>query len=504
MIASTNNLIQFQRSSFASYKSSELLVLPYWCEQNKPILATDHLAAPSIPAFHPQDFSGQLNEWLLLYPFSAESSSQRLGLLGLGEREGLSDKELSQERLRRCFASLVKVTREKKLTHIAIALFPHPTLTEYDLIEAICEGLLLANYSYQRYKSGKKVVPLTAVTLIGASSALLKQVLKALLPTFSGVYLARDLVNGSADEITPLYLADTARLLAAQLSPMKVRVYGKKYLQQQRFGLILSVARASVHEPQLIVLEYNGADKKSAPLVLVGKGVTYDTGGLNLKPTGSMETMRSDMGGAAAVLGTMCALGQMKLPINVTAVIPAVENCIDACSYKPGDVYTSFQGLSVEIANTDAEGRLILADAIAYALKYLKPHAVIDLATLTGAMVIALGDEVSGLMSNDALFTERLRQAGLATYERVWPLPLYDEYAEALKSDIADIKNVGDRTAGAIAAAQFLKKFVGDVPWAHIDIAGTAFLTKEKRYYAKGATGWGVRFLMHYLRSAVC
>jgi leucyl aminopeptidase len=233
----------------------------------------------------------------------------------------------------------------------------------------------------------------------------------------------------------------------------------------------------------------------------VGKGVTYDTGGLNLKPTGSMETMKCDMAGAAACFGVMQALSKLHMPVNVTVVVPTTENSIDANSFKPGDVYTSYTGLTVEMTNSDAEGRLILADGLAYAVKNLHPTQLIDIATLTGAIDIALGVEASGLMSTSDSLSEGLLQAGEATSERLWRMPLFPEYKDRLKSDIADLKSWNGRPAGANVAAMFLRQFVGDIPWAHIDIASTAYVTDPKKYCPKYASGMGVRLLTQFLEN---
>lgn len=491
-----SQLVKFHYTSLDKRKSTELLVIPFWCENGKAIAASKKVLKIDCvtAALDSGDFKGKESELLLLYPSDA-INGPRIALLGLGET-----KEASIERLRRAFSTLTKKAQEKFLTKISLILPVHEILNEEAISYGIVEGILLGNYIFDRYKTEKSIKPVTTVELLDATpvtSALVEKI----VPIFKGVYLARDLVNGCADDITPEHLAEVARDIAGNAPRMKAHIMNRKQLEKEKLGLLLAVGRGSHNEPHMLIIEYKGAKEQKGSTVLVGKGVTYDTGGLNLKPTGSMETMRCDMGGAATVLGIMQALAELQLPINVTAVIPTVENCIDAASYKPGDIYTSYAGTSVEIANTDAEGRLILADAIAYAVKNLNPIRILDYATLTGAMVVALGEETTGMMSNDDELANAFTKAGLATYERVWRLPIYEEYADALKSDIADMKNVGDRTAGAIAAALFLHKFVGNTPWAHFDIAGTAFLSKERRYQPKGATGIGVRTTIEYLYS---
>lgn len=489
-------LVKFCYTPLEKRKSSDLLIIPFWCDGGKAVAAAKK--APALDsvtaALASGDFKGKESELLLLYPTDA-SNGMRIALLGLGEA-----KDASVERLRRAFCCLTKKSQEKSLTKISVIPPTHELLDEESISYGIIEGILFGNYIFDRYKTEKTIKPLASVDLLGVSPTTVALVAK-LLPVFKGVYLARDLVNGCADDVTPEHLAEVAKDIASNAPRMKARIMNRKQLEKEKLGLLLAVGRGSHSEPHMIIIEYKGTKEQKACTVLVGKGVTYDTGGLNLKPTGSMETMRCDMGGAATVLGVMQALAELQLPINVTAVIPTVENCIDAASYKPGDIYTGYAGVSVEIANTDAEGRLILADAIAYAVKNLAPARILDYATLTGAMVVALGEETTGMMSNDDELANAFTRAGLSTFERVWRLPIYEEYADALKSDVADMKNVGDRTAGAIAAALFLHKFVGSTPWAHFDIAGTAFLSKERRYQPKGATGVGVRATVEYLYS---
>jgi leucyl aminopeptidase len=264
---------------------------------------------------------------------------------------------------------------------------------------------------------------------------------------------------------------------------------------------LVAVGKGSVEPPRLIVLEYRGGGEKERPVVLVGKGITFDSGGISIKPGAGMEEMKTDMAGGAAVLGTMEAAAGLKLPVNLVVIIPTAENMPDGKAYKPGDIITSMSGQTIEITNTDAEGRLVLCDALHYAVQKYKPAAMIDLATLTGACVVALGHEASGLMGNDQPLASALKKAGECCGERVWELPLWDSYGEAMKSDIADLKNAGSRDGGSITAGWFLKQFVGKTHWAHLDIAGTAWSTKSRPCAPKGATGVGVRLLIEFLRN---
>lgn len=442
------------------------------------------------------DFKGADGEISLLY---SKGPEPRIMLLGLGETE-----LATVESLRRAYSSLVKAAAHHKLKSINLLVPEIPSLSEDGILRGVSEGILLANYAY----NGQKQVTekdssslIENVHFITASKGALKVVDKA-ETICEGVYFARDLINGNADDITPDYLAKVAVGLSKKHPKIKTTIFDKKKLEKEGFGLILAVARGSHNDPVMIVAEYKGNPKDKKATVLIGKGVTYDTGGLNLKPTGSMETMKCDMGGAAVVLGVLDVAAELNLKQNITVVVPSVENSISSMSYKPGDVYMSYSGKSVEIGNTDAEGRLILADALAYAVKKLNPKEIVDVATLTGAIEVALGNECSGLFCNNDVLADALLRSGRITYERVWRMPIFEEYREQLRSDIADISNHGGRSGGAITAALFLKEFIDEnIPWAHLDIAGTAYLKDKKRYHPKHGTGMGVRLLIEMIES---
>jgi leucyl aminopeptidase len=280
---------------------------------------------------------------------------------------------------------------------------------------------------------------------------------------------------------------------------LKCTVLGMQELRRAKMGAILGVGRGSRNEPRLIVLEYRAADKNADTVCVVGKGITFDSGGISLKPPGRMDEMKFDMSGGAAAIGLARAAAILKPPVNLISIVPAAENLPGGNAYKPGDVLTSASGTTIEVLNTDAEGRLVLADGLHHATTF-KPAAIIDMATLTGACVVALGSHATGLMTNNTELADQVKSSGVATHERVWELPMFSEYFSAVKSDVADIKNVGNAgEAGTIAGAVFLQKFVGEVPWVHLDIAGTAWTTKGTAYAPKGATGVGVRLLMHFL-----
>jgi leucyl aminopeptidase len=315
----------------------------------------------------------------------------------------------------------------------------------------------------------------------------------------AGVTLTRDLVNMPPNVATPTRMAKAAEDVAAE-SGMKITVGGRRWAAQRNMGAFLSVAKGAGEPPKFIVLEHNGERDDLDTVVLVGKGITFDTGGISIKPGERMGLMKSDMAGAAAVLGAMKSVGLLDLPLRVIGIAPCTENMPDANAYRPADVIKASNGKTIEIISTDAEGRMVLADGLVYATRY-EPRAVIDLATLTGACVVALGRGMAaGLFSNDDVLRERLLTASRAAHERLWPMPLWDDYKEAIKSDVADMKNSGGRMGGVATSAIFLKQFT-DYPWAHLDIAGMALGEKDSGYLPTGATGFGVRLLLELLRN---
>lgn len=325
------------------------------------------------------------------------------------------------------------------------------------------------------------------------------QLCKKLDSIASAVYFTRDLVIGNADDVTPSYLAKQAQMLAKEHSSIQTKVLNHAQIVKEKLGLLAAVNRASSPEAALIIVQYKGDPHSSDVTGLVGKGITFDTGGLLIKPRGGMETMRDDMAGGAVVLGVLRAAAELKMKVNLIGVIPTTENAIGPNSYKPGDVYMSHAGISVEINDTDAEGRLVLADALSYLQTHYSPSRIIDLATLTGGAIVALGEEVAAICSNNDELTQQLTEAGERTYERLWRLPLYEEYQDLLKSKIADIKNSGPRKASTICGGIFLQRFVKKVAWAHLDIAGVTFPEVQKPYQPVQATGFGVRLLISFL-----
>ncbi|MCH9627169.1 MAG: putative cytosol aminopeptidase [Chlamydiales bacterium] len=488
-------------SSLTKRKGADLIVLPFWRTQKKAkpaaVLGAPLTTLTKSPV-EMGDFSGRQGETLLLYSNKGQKEKRCL-LVGLGREE-----KLTVEGLRQAYSNVAKLCQCRGIAKINLVV---PTVTQLRGVDVdgcltgIAEGILLTNYSWEKLATlEEETVLLKSVALIGVLPKDLS-VVRHCAETAEGVHFARDLINGNADLITPHYLGEAAKKIAKKFPNTTAHVHDRKWIEKEKMGLLLAVSRGSAHDPVFIVLSYKGHPRSKDHTVLIGKGVTYDTGGLNLKPTGSMETMREDMSGAATALATVATAASLKLERNVTAVVAATENGIDALSYKPGDVYVGMSGMTVEIGNTDAEGRLTLADALTYSLKKLKPSRMIDLATLTGSMVMALGEGMSGLFCNDEKLTDQLLQASHHTSEILWRMPLHHPYKEMLKSDIADIRNIGGRPAGAITAALFLQEFVEKTPWAHIDIAGTAFQSKERGYWPKNGVGFGVRLLVDFLQN---
>jgi leucyl aminopeptidase len=480
-------------------RALDALVLPFWKGEKgaEPACPVEPFASLLAVPLEAGDFLGKEGETLLLYRTPGKGEEKRLILLGLGDK-----RKATLETLRRAYAAAIKLCRSRKSKSVNIFPPEGAQLAASDSVQALLEGVLLANYAFQELKgvppTDHPSHPLEEICLVGGDKRA-SEAARRIETLVAAVNFARDLVNRNADDVTPQALSAAARALSKELPAIKTTVLNKQQIEKEQMGLLLAVNRGSDQEPAFIIMEYTGDPRSKERTALIGKGVTFDTGGLNLKPTGSMETMKSDMAGAAAILGTMKAAVSLGVKANLIGVIAATENAIGAASFKPGDVYRSHDGQTVEIANTDAEGRLILADALSYVQKHLRPTRLIDLATLTGAIVVALGEGASGLFSNDDALASSLSAAGERTQERVWRFPLYADYQEELKSSLADLKNCGSRKASSITAALFLEKFVKGIPWAHLDIAGTAYLSEPKHYHPTVATGVGVRLLIEFL-----
>ena len=442
------------------------------------------------------DFKGNLGQTLMLHHLPA-MGAKRLLLVGCGKSTHLS---LSDFR-KAIFATVQTLLASgAKTTHFFISAMTVKDCEESDLIQqAICllqDGL----YQFEQYRTEKKSPPLLQQLHFIVTSKkhlpAVKQAIQRAVAISAGTQFTRDLANHPSNVCTPTWLGEQAKKLAHSFKTLTTRILTKKELKKQGFGALLAVSQGSAQEPRFICIEYKGTARKQAPLVLVGKGITFDTGGISLKPADSMPGMKYDMCGAATVLGTLKAVALLKLPIHLVGLIASAENMPSGHAYKPEDIITSLSGQTIEVLNTDAEGRLVLCDALTYAERY-KPDVVIDIATLTGAVVIALGHHATGLLSNHQPLADALLKAGQKCHDRAWQLPLWEDYQEQIKSPYADMANVGGRAAGSITAACFLSRFTKKFHWAHLDVAGTAAMMMggSDRY----ATGRPVPLLMQYL-----
>jgi leucyl aminopeptidase len=443
------------------------------------------------------DFSGALNSTALLRT-GGKIQAPRVLLVGLGTPAACSIDALRQ-------ASATAATAARRLGVSSMAYLPPLCdIVPIELGQALTEGALLGLYTLKKYKTaadnGEKD-NLRELHLLASGNAqrALEQGATRGQIVAAAVNMARDLSNSPGNEVNPSYLAKQAQEIAAQTA-LRCHVLDADGMRELGMGCLLGVAQGSNQPPAFIILEHAPQDTQEQPVVLVGKGLTFDSGGISIKPAANMEDMKMDMSGGATVLGTMQALAQLGYPRRVVGLVPSSENLPSGNAVKPGDILRAMSGKTVEVINTDAEGRLILADALAYAVQEFKPACIIDLATLTGAVVVALGSHATGMMGTDRTMMDRLRAAGDYSAERVWELPLFDEYSKQIKSDFADIKNVSSgREAGSIIGGAFLKEFVGETPWVHLDIAGTAWTRENRPYIPKGATGVGIRLLIKTL-----
>jgi leucyl aminopeptidase len=434
-------------------------------------------------------FKGKPGDVETLYPMTGLGAS-RIVLVGLGEEA------VSPEDWRKAVSTALDALVGKAAS-VAL-LLPEGVAAA---AEGAAEAGILSLYEFHPYISEKDEdeVKVDALTLLtgdaGASDAAERGAAMA-----RAVSWVRDLSNTPGNMLTVPQLVEQAASLEKSHG-LTVRVLDYAALQKEGLNLVVAVGKGSEHPPAFVVLEYRGGPADQAPIALVGKGITFDTGGICIKPRAGMEEMKTDMHGAATVMGTLRMAAERKLPVNLVGLLSIAENMPNGNATVPGDVITSYNGLTVEIADTDAEGRLVLADALGYAVKNYKPRAIVDLATLTGSIIVALAYEASGLFTNNQDLAVALKAAGEATGERLWQFPTWDAYDSNTRSDIADLKNAGKEKGDAIHAAVFLKAFVGDIPWAHIDIAGPSFIPEPKPYKPKGSTGVGVRMLIHWLES---
>lgn len=442
-----------------------------------------------------KDINGEFDK-IAIIPSNNLVPARRILIAGIGKKE-----KITNDTIRFISGKIAQKANELKLKEFSIISPPDSIIEPISASSQIVEGCKMSLYKFEKYKSKKETLTTDLTIFVSKSDKILKSVKESEIIS-DGVIFAKSISNLPPNECTPSTLASFAKTISKE-NKMKCMVFSKNELKQKGFGGITAVGQGSKNEPKMIVLEYNGK-KNERPIVLVGKAVTFDTGGISIKPGEKMDEMKFDKCGGCTVLGIMKTVSKLKLPVNVVGIIPSVENMPGGESYRPGDIIKLYNGKTAEILNTDAEGRLILADALAFGEKQYSPKAIIDFATLTGACIIALGTNVAAIVSNNEKLKKEISESSRRTTEEVWELPLNDDYMDMIKSDVADMKNVGiGRAAGTITAAAFLKNAVKETPWLHVDIAGVAWTqvgTKSKPYNPKGATGFGVRLILDYLQ----
>jgi leucyl aminopeptidase len=442
------------------------------------------------------DFKAKPGTVHLLYP-EGRIAAERLVLAGLGKRS-----EFTLNRLRQAAGKAAPYLRDAGATDVTI-LSDGINLKAEETAQALTEGSMLGLYRFLKYKTNeendrkKEIKTLTILTENASAARAMQKGVKTGEVVAESTVMVRDMVSSPSADMTPTIIAAKARDIAKEFG-LKLQVLERQQMEKLGMGALLGVASGSAQPPKFIIVEYRSGGKKPF-IALVGKTITFDSGGISIKPAENMDKMKDDMSGGAAVLGAIRSAAALKLPLNIVGLLPATENMPSGRAYKPGDVLRTLSGQTIEIISTDAEGRLILADALAYARQY-KPAVIVDIATLTGACRVALGQEAIGMLGTDDKVKQKMREAGEETGERVWEMPLWEGYYDLIKSDIADMKNAGGRDGGVITAAALLSKFVQNYPWVHLDIAAMAWAEKDRPYTPKGATGIGVRLLTQFLR----
>ena len=442
-----------------------------------------------------ENFIGKEGQILILLAPSG-LRAERIVLVGIG-KAGHFDPAKSQQTGGKILSALN--SQQVKQAVITIDLPPESPISPVDCGAHIAFGASLGSYRFGRYKVKKALsnaLSLRKITIMGGEPSKMRLRYRPLAAVANGVFLTRNLVSEPANVLFPVELAECTKDLKDD--GVKIEILSPSKMKKLGMGALLGVAQGSVQEPRMVIMRWDGAPEHSEqrPVAFVGKGVTFDTGGISIKPSAGMGDMKWDMGGAGVVIGLMRALGQRKAKVNAVGVVGLVENMPSGNAQRPGDIVTSMSGQTIEVLNTDAEGRLVLADAIWYTQQRFKPRITIDLATLTGAIIVSLGHERAGLFSNDETLTKQLVEAGESVDEKVWPMPLDDSYDKDIDSDIADVQNIGSgRGAGSVTAAKFIQRFVDESSWAHLDIAGVTWSKKHKPLVPKGGTGFGVRLL---------
>jgi leucyl aminopeptidase len=482
-------------------KSTEALVLTHYegdILSKQDAAFVDHALGGGLrDLLHTKEFEGKANE-VALYHTHGKLPAKRIILVGLGKKQ-----DVGLDHIRQALGYAAKRVRQVKAGSFTVAVpsvMPR-NASLVDVAQAMVEGAILGSYQFNEYRSETSHKDVAAMSVVVPQKAQLRQLSEGVrrgVATAEATVFVRDLCNHPSNVMTPTKIANEAKAIAKETG-VSVKILEQKEMESLGMGALLGVAKGSHEPPKFIILQYNGSKKKDdRPVVLVGKTITFDTGGISLKPAENMEQMKADMTGGAEVLATMRAAARLQLPLNLISILPAAENMPGGRAMRPGDVVTTLSGKTVEVQNTDAEGRLILSDGLAYATRF-KPAALIDIATLTGACVVALGQFAIGMFGTDTRLKDSVRKAGARAGERVWEMPLWDDYFEQLRSEVADMRNIGGRGGGMITAALFLSKFVGDCPWVHLDIASTDWSERERAYIPKGPTGIGTRLLIQYL-----
>ena len=441
------------------------------------------------------EIKGKLNEVNIIHSLSKLPAS-RVVVAGLGKKQ-----ELTQDKVRGAVAETCRILRQKGVDSIASIAQGEGVagISVADAARAVTEGALLGLYSFRKHITKEaeygEIKQIVIVNAEETNLPALEQGCHKGRILAEATNLARDMINEPANYMTPTHMAEKAVKLA-KTHGLEVMILEREQMQELGMGALLGVTQGSQQPPKFIVLHYKGSDSTEIDMALIGKGITFDSGGISIKPSEKMEEMKGDMAGGAAVMAAISAIAQLKPKVNVTAIIPATENLPSGNALKPGDILTAMNSKTIEIISTDAEGRLVLADALGYVTK-LGAKLIVDVATLTGSCRAALGDICTGAFTNNQELMNEVIAAGDEAGERIWQLPMYEEYKEQNKSEVADIKNIGGKYAGAITAAQFLAEFIGDIPWVHLDIAGTSLSEKERGYLVKGATGVPVRTLVN-------
>lgn len=484
--------IEISKETFDKAKTELLVVGMFEKEMTDGLKKVDKLINGALSSMISREqFTGEWKQAELINTLG-NMPAGRILAIGLGKKN-----EFSLEKLRKASGTAAKAARDEGIKKFATTLHSADMKASVqEKVQAVAEASLLALYDFDKYKTDKskekKVDSMSILADTKQSQDAEKGIGRGIIYA-DATNLARDIVNTPSNIMTPQAFADEAQKVAKE-GNLKISVFGKKEMQKMGMNTIIAVSEGSDKEPQFIVMEY-GSGKEC--VAIVGKGITFDTGGIDVKPWDSMESMKSDKAGAAAVLGMMKAISRLKPKARVIGAMALTENMIGERAMKPGDIVKAYNGKTIEIMNTDAEGRLVLADAVSYVEKNYKPSAIIDLATLTGACIIAIGFHASGLICTDDKLAKKISDAGEKTYERVWQFPFWEEYHEVTKSDNADVRNIGKERygPGTISGAAFIKQFVEKTPWAHLDIAGPAWINSGREYVPANATGWGVRIM---------